>query len=228
VGALSHVLERAGLATVGISLHHGHTRGLGPPRALLCHFPLGRPLGKPCDSVFQRRVLDAAFALLDARAGPALIEFPDVITDEADAPVACPLPPRVDATEPPAVSEAKGLRAAWDRANAAPSRTQVGRVVSADRVPEALARFVAIAEGDVWRAGTEDEGLLAAMAMDVRTYYEEAAVGLSDHVPAARAAETWFFQSTEAGRVLRKVREAIASANPNAEVLNYLVPLSQR
>ena len=228
MGALSHVLERAGLATVGISLHHGHTRALAPPRALLCHFPLGRPLGKPRDAAFQRRVLDAAFALLEAREGPALVEFPDVITDEADAPVACPLPPRVDMAEPPAIAEAKGLRAAWDRANAETSRTQVGRVVSADGVPEALARFVAIAEGDAWRAGAEDEGMLAAMAMDVRTYYEEAAVGLSDHVPAARAAETWFFQSTEAGRVLRRAREAIASVDSAADVVNYLVPLSQR
>jgi hypothetical protein len=209
-------------------LHHDHTRRLGPPRALLCHFPLGRPLGKPNDQAFQRRVLDAAFALLEAPAGPALVEFPDVIVDESDAPVACPLPARVDTTEPLAISEAKGLRHAWDRANTGTSSTQVGRVVTADGVPEALARFVAIAaDGEAWDVVAGDENL-AAMAMDIRIYYEEAAIALSDHVPAARAADAWFFQSTEAGRLMRKVREVIALADPKAEVLNYLVPYGQR
>ena len=46
---LSHVFEKAGLATVGISLVRGQAETVKPPRILNVNFPLGRPLGKPDD-----------------------------------------------------------------------------------------------------------------------------------------------------------------------------------
>jgi len=45
-----------------------------PPRALHCEFPLGRPLGRPGDAAFQRRVLVAALRLLE-RSGTAATEI---------------------------------------------------------------------------------------------------------------------------------------------------------
>ena len=70
------------------------------PRALFCDFPLGRPLGKPGDTGFQRRVLEAAFALLDTATEPTLAEFPEAVIDEVDVPLACPMPARVNPALP--------------------------------------------------------------------------------------------------------------------------------
>ncbi len=227
VCTLAHAFEEAGIATVALVSNRVHAERLSPPRALYCRFPLGRPLGVPRDAAFQRRVLDAAFALLERPRGPVLETFPEVIEDAADAPLACPLPPRHDASLPPAVDEARGLRPAWERARAASGGTQVGRVVDADGIPDAIAALVRIAGGTPWNeAGLPGEP--AATAMDVRAYYEEAATGLAGHVPAARAAEAWLFQSTETGRVLRRVLEQVRDAAPPFPALLYLIPYSQQ
>ena len=176
------------------------------PRALHCEFPMGRPLGKPCDAAFQRRVLDAAFARLGEAEGPVLVDFPEEITDESDAPLSCTVPPRMDDSLPEAVDEAKGLRPAYDRAVAEHGRTNVGRLAEADGVPDLVASFVKILDGADWaEAGIPDNNLLEA-SKDVMSYYEEAAAALSDHVPGARAAETWFFRETASGKLLKDVR----------------------
>ncbi len=198
-----------------------------PPRALHCEFPLGRPLGRPRDPALQRRVLDAAVALLDTPAVPVLEDFPETITDEAAEPLACPLPPRYDPTLPPAVDEARALRPAWERARRAGGGTQVGRVVDADGIPDAVAAFARIAEGMPWtEAGLPGDP--AAVAMDIRTYYEEAALALADHVPAARAAESWLYRTTETGAVLKAALVEVAQADPPYERIFDLVPMSQQ
>lgn len=109
-------------------------------------FPLGRPLGKPGDPEFQRRVLDHALSLLEAE-GPVLDRFPEEIEDEGDVPLACPIPPRHDEGLHPAVDEARALRSAYDRAVSETGRTLVGRVTDADGIPAAVEAFVRIAEG---------------------------------------------------------------------------------
>jgi len=198
-----------------------------PPRALHCEFPLGRPLGRPRDPALQRRVLDAAVALLDTPAVPVLEDFPETITDEAAEPLACPLPPRYDPTLPRAVDEARALRPAWERARRAGGGTQVGRVVDADGIPDAVAAFARIAEGMPWtEAGLPGDP--AAVAMDIRTYYEEAALALADHVPAARAAESWLYRTTETGAVLKAALVEVAQADPPYERIFDLVPMSQQ
>src|SRR5918995_6875895 len=195
VGTLAHVMEAAGLTTVALSLVRPQIERSRPPRALHCEFPFGRRLGRPGAPECQRRVLSAAFALLERPAGPVLEDFPETIADEADAPLACPLPPRYDPEVPAAVDEARALRPAWERARKASGGTQVGRAVDPDGIPEAVAAFVRIAAGTPWR----DAGLPgdpAAVAMDIRAYYEEAAHALAGHMPAARAAESWPFPTT--------------------------------
>jgi hypothetical protein len=227
VGTLAHSFEPAGVASVTLSLVRPHIERLHPPRALHCEFPLGRPLGRPGDPAFQRRVLDAAFALLDRPAGPVLEDFPEVIEDDADTRLACPVPPRYDPSVPPAVDEARALRPAWDRARAQLGHTQVGRVADADAIPEAVAAFVRISEGTPWN----DSGLPgdpAAVAMDIRSYYEEAALALAGHVPAARAAESWLFRSTATGAVLKAALASMGSSDPPYERLLYIVPMSQQ
>jgi D-proline reductase (dithiol) PrdB len=215
------------LATVALSLVRPHIERLHPPRALHCEFPLGRPLGRPGDPAFQRRVLDTAFALLLRPSGPVLEIFPEVIDDEAELPLACPVPPRFDPAVPAAVDEARALRPAWERANAHLGHTQVGRTIGVDGIPDAIAGFVRIADGTPWtEAGLPGDP--AAAAMDIRAYYEEAALGLADHVPAARAAESWLYRSTHAGAVLKAALATLAAADPPYGRLFYIVPISQQ
>jgi D-proline reductase (dithiol) PrdB len=78
--------------TTGISLVRENTVSMQPPRALWVSFPLGRPLGKPGDSAFQHRVIDAALGLLKCASGPVLMDFPEdapeIVINEAPA---CPV-----------------------------------------------------------------------------------------------------------------------------------------
>jgi len=219
-------LEEAGLATVQLSAIRNHTERLRPPRALYCDFPFGRPLGKPGDPAFQRRVLLAAFALLERPTGPVLEDFPETVADAGDdEPLACTLPPRLDPNDAPAVDEARGLRAAYERQLARTGRTSLGMVSGPDAIPALVAAFVRIADG----VAAEDAGLPSdphSAALDINAYYEEAALALADHIPAARATETWFFHHTETGRVLRAAQAALIAAG-RTDFLATVVPRGQ-
>jgi hypothetical protein len=191
------------------------------PRALYCDFPLGRPLGRPGDPEFQRRVLDAAFGLLDA-AGPTLATYPETILDDVEAPLACPMPPRLDPNLPPAVDEMRGLRRAFERAAAGGVRT----AVDVAAVEPALRAFQAIVDGTPWdRAGIPENPVVAAL--NIRGYYEQAAAALADHVPAARSAESWFARQTAAGRLMHDAQQAMKDARAPFPLWFYLLPASQ-
>lgn len=222
---LAHVLESHGLATVQLASIRNYVERMRPPRALYCEFPLGRPLGRPDDPDFQRRVLMAAFALLERPEGPVLEDFPEVIEDEATQPLACALPPRYDPSLPAAVDEARALRPAYERQRSRSGRTSVGQVVDADGVPDAVAAFVRIADGvDYSAAGLP--GTPGLSALDIKAYYEEASLALAAHVPAARQAEAWFFGETEAGAVLKRAQQVLLAAGaPEAQ---FVVPSSQQ
>jgi hypothetical protein len=207
---LANVFEAAGLATVALISVRRVAERLPPPRGLYGEFPLGRPLGKPGDPAFQHDVLRRAFALLERPSGPVLEDHPEVIESD-DAPLACALPPRHDASLPPAVDEARALRGAYDRTLAARGVTSVGRAIDADGVPDALDALHRIAEGADWT----EVGLPAdpvRVAHDIRTYYEEAAIALADGPPAGGATEAWFYEQTAAGRTLLAARAAMQAA----------------
>ncbi len=208
---LAHVFEAAGLATVVLSSVRNVAERMHPPRALHCEFPLGRPLGRPGDPEFQQRVLAAAFALLEQPDGPVLEDFPDAIESAGGEPLACPMPPRYDPSLPAAVDEARALRDAWDRSFAATGRTTVGRCLDADGIPDALAALVKISQGTDWKqAGLP--GSPIEIAHDVRSYYQELAVELASGPPGPWAVERWFYDETEAGRVLLAARRAMREA----------------
>lgn len=224
-GALAHVLEAEGLATVQLSSVRGHTELIKPPRALYCEFPFGRPLGKPNDPAFQRRVLTSAFALLERAGGPVLEDFPETVADATDAQLACTLPPPSHGEKPAVIDEALALRSAYERQRAKSGRTSVGLTGGADTIPSLLGAFLEIRDG----AAPEAAGLPAdphRAAVDVRAYYEEAALALSDHVPAARATESWFFHSTLAGKLLRDVQASLI-ARGRSDYLDTVVPRGQ-
>lgn len=227
MSALAQVFEAAGLATVGISCVRGQAERAKPPRMLHCAFPLGRPLGRPCDAAFQHRVLAAAFALLPRIDVPLLVDFDEIITDEADEPLACTLPPRHDASLHSAVDEALGLRAAYERRRAATGTTNVARLGGPDRIVDLIDTFVRITEGASWDAVGFDAVQLGQAALDIRAYYEEAALALADHVPAARQAESWFYRVTATGMLLRRAQGIIRAADAPRPAWFLLVPVGQ-
>jgi hypothetical protein len=150
VSTLAHVFEAAGLATIVLSSIRGVVEKMRPPRALHCEFPLGRPLGKPLDSAFQRDVLTRAFELLKEPAGPVLVDHPEKVHTETE-PIVCAVPPRFDPSLPAAVDEANGLMRAYQRTLESRGFSSVGRAISAEDVPNALQVLQNIANGAAWK-----------------------------------------------------------------------------
>lgn len=223
MSTLAHVFEAEGLATIALGSQRSQIANTAPPRGLWCDFPLGRPLGRPADPDFQHRVLAHAFSLLDATE-PVLEEFGESITDDADEVLACPLPPRHDPNAHPAVDEGRGLRPAYERAvERYGNRAGAGRVVDADHITDVIEALARVADGTPWKeAGIP--GIPARVAQDLRGYYETAALGLSDHVPAAWAGTRWFLDGTEAGKVLLAARSAMRDAGVKDPVWFYMAP----
>ena len=91
-----------------------------------------------------------------------------------------------------------------------------------------------MANGNWWdEAGFATELEMWATAVDIRAYYEEAALALADHVPAARSTESWFYQRTQMGQLFKGVADAIGASNRpvsyRAETKAlYIVPAPQR
>ncbi|MFT7597364.1 MAG: hypothetical protein ACI8TP_000282 [Acidimicrobiales bacterium] len=220
---LAHVFEAAGIATVTLAATRSVAERMAPPRALYGAFPLGRPLGRPGDAEFQHDVLSRAFALLEAD-GPVLVDHPAVIEAE-EVPLSCSLPPRFDASLPPAVDEANGLRKAYDRSAERRGFSSVGRVMEADAVPGALQVLADIANGANWKEAEIPGKNTTAMCHDIRTYYEEAALELVDGPPPdGRAAEAWYFEQTEAGKTVLAARAAIKKQGGPHPAWFYMAP----
>ena len=68
-------LESRGIATVSLTVLPEITRRLKPPRALAVPYGLGDPLGAANDPALQRRIIDAALALLTRTDVPILENF---------------------------------------------------------------------------------------------------------------------------------------------------------
>ena len=224
MSTLAHVFEAAGIATVVLAATRSVVERMHPPRALFCNFPLGRPLGKPADAEFQHDVIRRAFALLNETDGPVLVDHPEVIK-ASEAPLSCTLPPRFDAGLSASVDEAHGIRKAYDRAAERAGVTSVGRVIGPDEVPAALQIFEDIAGGAAWKDAGIPGGNTTAVCHDIRTYYEEAALELVvGPPPDGRAAEAWFFETTEAGRTVMAARTAIKDQGAAFPIWFYMAP----
>ena len=224
---LAHVLERAGLATVGISPVRGQTVDARPPRMLHCQLPLGRPLGRPGDTELQTDVVTRALDLLSRTDVPVLENHPEVIEDQADLPATCPLPPRLDPDVHPAVDEARCLAAAYARnVGASGGRTVVGRLADADGIPALIERIVQLEGGATLEDVDLADGRLVAAGQDIRGYYEEAGLQLAD-VTGARQLESWFYRTTKTGRLHRRTQEVLTAAGADKLSWQYMLPRSQ-
>ena len=96
--------------------------------------------------------------------------------------------------------------------------------ISAEEVPDALAKFVKIVEGEHW----EDVGFTAeslyGTAHDVRCYYEELACELAEGPIAPWATEEWFYDQTEAGEIILKARRVMRDKEVAQSVWFGLAP----
>lgn len=222
---LAHVFEAAGLATVTITAIRAVGERMRPPRVLHCEFPLGRPLGKPNDPAFQHDVLRRAFSLLERETGPVLEDYPEAVVG-SEEPLSCTVPPRFDPGLASAVDEARGLRKAYDRALARRGVSDVGKAIDADDVPYALDVLQQIVDGTPWKTAGIPGGHTTALANDIRAYYEEAALELTDAPnPGGRQAEAWFFERTEAGKLILAVRKALAKQGAPQPVWFFMAPM---
>ena len=214
MGALSHYLEREGVATAQISLIREQTAAIRPPRALWVPFMLGRPLGAPNEPDFQRRVLHALLALFERRAGPVLEDF------QEDAPAAtvqesgfaCPVsfaPAQIAVDEPgSALREEIAQLAPWyELAKKRRGRSTVG--VFGATVEEAVNHVAAYLERKPvsvprpdWSAGMA----LKRACDDIKAYYYEAVAAQPGNL-APVAIERWFWRETAAARALLEIRE---------------------
>ena len=220
---LAHVFEAAGLTTVVLASMYEVAKRMAPPRALYCEFPLGRPLGRPDDPALQRDVLDRALALVEA--SETVLETYPLTIESDETPLACSIPPRFDATLPPAVDEAHGLRAAYERSLQARRVTEVGRAIGADQVTDALAVLHQWAQGAPWKETPLPGKITISVCHDIRAYYTEAALHLATGpAPGARSAEAWFFEETEAGKTMLAARAALRDQDAPFPFWFYMAP----
>ena len=82
MGLAQRAIERAGIATVSLSMIPEFTRSVGAPRVAGIEYPMGRPLGQHGDREGQRAVLRAALRVVEtaSRAGEVVhlpFEWPE-------------------------------------------------------------------------------------------------------------------------------------------------------
>ena len=223
MSTLAHVFEAAGLSTIVLASMKEVAERMMTPRTLYCEFPLGRPLGRPDDVELQIDVLNRAFALLDSDE-PTLETYPLVIESD-ETPLTCSIPPRFDATLPPAVDEAQGLRAAYDRSLESRGITSVGRAIDADTVVDALNVLHQWAEGSSWTETPLPGKITIAVCHDIRAYYAEAALELATGpAPGGRAVEEWFYTETEAGKTMMAARAQLKEQDAPFPFWFYMAP----
>jgi hypothetical protein len=207
---------------VQISLVREHTEKINPPRALWVPFELGRPVGAPGEPAFQRRVVEAALALLQAPSGPVLEDFPEDAPDNGPADYSgwvCPVnlaPPPVagdSGVENAVRAEIDRLRPWYQFAREQRGRTTVG--LSGLDV-EAAARLLAgFAEEGGRSAAAPAAQALKFAAEDIKAWYLEAATARPG--PSRSAVLTdWFWRETAAGGLVLRVAAACRKSDDAA------------
>jgi len=239
VSALGHYIEDAGIATTGISLVREHTAGYRPPRFLWVPFPLGRPFGAPGDAALQRRVLDAALALIEREDGPVILEdfpqdAPAATSGDDEAAWVCP----VAFPAPPADPHDLGAALAAEIAQLAPwhalaaerrGRTSVGLT---GKTPEAIATYLAGFLCDTpapLREGIGAGECVKLACEDLKAFYTEAGTARPGPVDACSVAD-WLWGETAAGRLMLALQPILAAhADDSLRTLaqDYLVPRTQ-
>ena len=124
----------------------------------------------------------------------------------------------------PAIDEAQSLKKAYDRAHQKNGRTSVGMIISSEEIPEALARFVKIVEGEHWEEVGFAPRSMYPTVQDIRSYYEELACELAEGPIEPWATEEWFYDQTEAGKLILTARRMMRDNKAEQSVWFGLAP----
>lgn len=217
---IARVLEAAGLSTTSISLVREHTEAIKPPRALFVPFPFGSPFGKAGDPELQHGVLRAALDLFSEPEGPVLRDFPDEAgTDGPSAPVQASAVP-VEETLPDVAMETSQVRRYHEQWVQRTGKTAVGvSGVPPVKFRGAIRFLEAYADGQAAdmperRPDVPLPLFIRYCADDLKAMYYEARMMAKPEATDEELAR-WFWGSTAAGQLLRRVRERMdASADP--------------
>jgi hypothetical protein len=245
VGALSHYLERAGIATTQISLVRQHSEKINPPRALYCPFELGRPFGAPNEPEFQKRVLMEVLKLLERTDGPILDDFPDgppgpaSSSEEDTEGWTCPVNfgdgvKDVSVEDDPLAAltqEIDYMRSWYDLFVEKNKKTTLGiSEIDFDVCVKYVVDFIDDKDTTPPRTDIPRHQMLKLALDDIKTYYFEAGLARPGHATDKTLAD-WYYGETTAGTVLLKVNEACA--NSGDEVLigmsdRRIIPIHQQ
>ena len=227
---LAHYFESEGLSTVLVGFVREHMEAIKPARGLFLDFPMGRGMGKPNDPEFQKRVIHAAFDLLDAGAGPVLEDFSEVIPVR-DGRMGYALPPElvlstndigdVDELLATVQVEMDALLPDYKAAVVARGRTTVG---ASELEIKDFAPFVAeFIRGEIPkspRKGLPAIPLLKLVVEDLEAYYTETRTH-RDGIDDLELMGKWFWEETKAGRLLLSL-EAVSIASNNKVMLQIV------
>ncbi len=219
---LARIIEAAGIATVSLSLVREHTEKIKPPRALYVPFPFGLAVGHPKDAAEQRRVLDAAFAMLDAPAGPVLRDFPDDERDEAGSPLQASEIAPGSATALGLADEVTAMRRYWETWEAREGRTSVGASrVNPQRfrgVVRFLEEFARGEDADSTDrpAGVAKLDFVRLAITDLKVMYVEARL-VTHPNESSEARQRWLWSETALGAFTRQLADTMTASGDPAQ-----------
>jgi hypothetical protein len=219
---LARIIEAAGIATVSLSLVREHTEKIKPPRALYVPFPFGLAVGHPKDAAEQRRVLDAAFAMLDAPSGPVLRDFPDDGRDEAGSPLQASEIAPGSATALGLADEVTAMRRYWETWEAREGRTSVGASrVNPQRfrgVVRFLEEFARGEETDSTDrpAGVTKLDFVRLAITDLKVMYVEARL-ITHPNESSEARQRWLWSETALGAFTRDLADTMTNSGDPAQ-----------
>ena len=198
-------------------------------------FELGRPIGVPNDPEFQKRVMMAAFALLDEKEGPLLVDYPEDVPDSASGVdedamtgMVCPidLPPLPDPDAPTseigqALMKEIGSLAPWyEVAVRSRGRTTVGPSgLSIDAAAKYFAAFLEDQNAPAPRDDMPAARVLKLAYEDLKAYYGEAITAQPGFATSQRV-EDWLFNETVFGKALWTLRDICRASDD--EYYQYL------
>ncbi len=217
---IARVLESSGLSTTSISLVREHTEAIKPPRALFVPFPFGSALGRADDPALQHRVLRAALDLFAEPEGPVLRDFPDGEGgEERPAPLQASAVP-LAGSMPDVAMETTQVRRYYEQWVERHGKTMVGLSGVPPVRFRGVVRFLeSYADGEPadMRERPEDVPLpifIRYCADDLKAMYYEARMMAKPGIGGEDLAR-WFWGSTAAGNLLRRVRDRMdASDDP--------------
>ena len=212
-------MERDGIATTQVSLIREHSERMRPPRALWVPFELGRPFGEPGDIDFQKRVIRATLALLQARSGPVLVDFEEEAPSAADAAgwrPAIELDPPVDGAddfERALAAEVARVEPRYLAAVARRGRTTVGLTgLDGAGLVRFIGGFLNGAANHNPRPELRLTDVLRNACDELKSIYLEAA-SAQPGAPSSRQLADWFWGETTAARALVALRAACLASD---------------